>query len=292
MASSQTEAPLELHPSLLEVELEDHMEWAAACWRDPGADRLDEQLDELLCTAFLAEYSKPPTSVAADGEFDAAQLLVFEELGADSRRVLSKFGFEPVDFVADQYTERMSAWRREAEKLGRAAPDEPATVWKVDFARQAAPIDKKLERVQSQMIEALDGEVWGETPGGPSRLMATLLGQQFSTEITPDHKGVDALEVLLVQQTQGRPRAMRPLIFQGLCDFLGVVVQAEYGVGVQWALCEPQDNGFAPPPVFRLRREEGYQQVPVGTYVVDWCIMPRGEESSSLSERLQEDIEK
>lgn len=138
------------------------------------------------------------------------------------------------------------------------------------------------------MLDQLGGEVWGETPGGPSKLLATYVRQHFNTTVTPSRDGLHAFELFLVQDKPDELRWMPPLIFQALCDFVGVVLQAEYGLSAQWALCTPDDDGFAPPPVLRVATATGYEQIAIGERIVKWCVMARGGHAPTLAEQVDE----
>jgi hypothetical protein len=162
-------------------------------------------------------------------------------------------------------------------------------VFKADIELPNASISDKLEQIQRQMIDQLDGEVFGETPGGPSKLMATYFRQHFNTTITPDRKGLHSFELFLVQEKAHTLRWMPPLLFQGLCDFVGVLLQAEFKRNVQWALSTPDDSGFAPPPVFRVPASGGgYEHIPVGELIIQWCVLPQPEQTPTLAQRIEE----
>lgn len=277
-----------VHPRVLEVQLEHHMEWALACWADPGPQALREQLRRLLEVTFLAEYSQPATEELVERNFEAVQLLVFADLDDAAQAVLEELGFSSVSYVPDNYVERMSAWRDEARAAGGEVPNVPRSVWKADIERPSDALAEKLAKLERQMVNKLDGDVWGETPGGPSRLMATYMRQFFNTTVTPSREGLHNFELFLVQETPGKLRWLGPVVFQGLCDFMGVLLQAEHNFTVQWALCTPDSSGFAPPPVFRVLLPGGHRHVSIGQLVVQWAVMPRDEDDPSLATRLDE----
>jgi hypothetical protein len=286
LSTSHQEDAQPVHPRVLEVGLEDHQEWALACWFDPGPDKLDAQLRRLLEVTFLAEFSQRPSLDLVDRNFEAVQLLVFDELGAESRDRLEALGFESASYVPDNYVERMSAWREEAKDEGLEIPSTPKSVFNAPISRPDPSISSKLEQIQRQMVDKLDGEVFGETPGGPSKLMASFFRQHFNVTITPDRKGLHSFELFLVQETPRTLRWMPPVLFQSLCDFVGVMLQAEHGLTVQWGMSTPDSTGFAPPPVFRVPTDGGYRQIPVGEEVIRWCVMPRSDDAPTLAEQV------
>ena len=281
-----------IHPRVLEVELEHHREWALACWSDEEPQVLAEQLSRLVEVTFLAEYSQRPSIALGERNFEAVQLLCFDELGEDSRQAIAELGFEPVDYVSDQYVERMSAWREEAEAEGMEPPSSPAEVYKAEIRRPDSSIFDTLQKIQGQMIDQLEGEVFGETPGGPSKLMATYFRQYFNTTVTPDRKGLQSFELFLVQDAPHRLRWVPPVLFQGLCDFVGVLLQAEHNLNVQWALSTPDEVGFAPPPVFRVPSPKGgFEHIAIGEHITNWCVMPKDQDAPSLAERIDSLVE-
>jgi hypothetical protein len=277
-----------VHPSVLEVGLEHHREWALACWYDPGPDELAAQIERLVVATLLAEWSQPPSHTMLERNFEAIELLVFGELGPASRTALGECGFEPASFEPDQYKERMATWHKQARRVGVQVPETPTSAWRAALERPKAAIADKLDEVAHRMVDKLDGDVWGATPGGPSRLMATIARQILNANLTPNRDGLHALELLLVQQRPATLRWISPVLFQGLCDFIGVVLQAEYGFNVQWAMCSPDASGMVPPPLFRVQLPGGPEHIPVGRLVVKWCAMARGEQAPSLAERVDE----
>lgn len=277
-----------VHPAVLEVGLEHHREWALACWFDPGPDSLAAQLERLVAATLLAEFSQPPSHTMLERNFEAVELLVFDELGPASQTALGECGFEPAGFEPDQHKERMATWKDQARQAGVPAPEEPKSAWSAALERPAAAIADKLDVLAHRMVDKLDGDVWGATPGGPSRLMATIARQILDAEITPNRQGLHAVELLLVQQRPATLRWLSPVLFGGLCDFIGVVLQAEYGLSVQWAMCSPDASGLVPPPLFRVQLPEGPEHIPVGRLVVKWCAMARTEDDPSLAKRVDE----
>lgn len=279
-----------LHPRVLEVELEEGMEWAMAAWEDPGQLELISYLRRLMESTLLSEMSQPASREdLADRRFDAIELLVFDELFGESRFALEQMGFEPVDYQSDRYTERMEAWREEAREVGFEVPSRPETVWRNVLARPDATLDDKLATVHADLQRSLGNEVWGERPGGPSKALAEKFRQYFNTSVGPNADGLDSFELFLVQEGGAYVRWMRPLLFQALCDFVGVVLQAHYGFQVDWAVCEPDANGFVPPPLFRLKQGTKTANFPVGLHVVRWAMMPvADEDAASIRAELEQ----
>ena len=56
---------------------------------------------------------------------------------------------------------------------------------------------------------------------------------------TPTLDGLRTLEMLLVSQQAGVIRWIPPMLFQALCDFIGLLGQTLFDRDIAWALCEP-----------------------------------------------------
>lgn len=275
-----------VHPRVLEVTLEDSWEWTLGAWSDPGARALDKLLRELIQVTVLAELSKSPDNKTAARNFEKMRLLVFAPMSAESQKVIEEIGFSRIDFAPDQYAERINAWRDEARAAGLTPSPRPSAVYVMDISRVDPVIANNLLTIQAEMTKKLAGEFWGQTPGGPSRLMATYLRQYLNASVTPNRKGLHELELFIVQDKQNCLRWIDPSIFQALCDFIGVILRAVHDLDVQWGVCTPDSSGFASPPVFRVKRKDGYKIVPVSLHLLNWCVMPRGEEAPSLAESV------
>ena len=134
--------------------------------------------------------------------------------------------------------------------------------------------------------DRLADEIWGNTPGVPSRLAATFIEEVFHTKIPPTLDGLRTLEMLLVSQQAGAIRWIPPMLFQALCDFIGVIGQTLFDRDIAWALCEP-DGDFCTPPLLRLALASGkHIHIPIGLHLVQWCLLPLqpGEQPASLAD--------
>ena len=281
-----------LHPRVLEVELEEHMEWALAAWEDPGQLELLTDVRRLLEGTLLSEMSQPASREdLLDRNFQAVELLVFDELFGETRFGLEQMGFETAEYQSDRYTERMEAWSEEAREVGHDVGTKPESVWRGEFSRPDSTIDGKLGRIHRDIRRSLRGQVWGEQPGAPSKALAEQFRQHFNTTVTPTPEGLDSFELFLVQEAGDYVRWVRPLLFQGLCDFVGVVLQVHYGFQVDWAVCEAREHGFVPPPLFRLRQGGETHTFAVGLHVVRWAMMPGStEDAGSIRSELEQFI--
>ncbi|MFT6627323.1 MAG: hypothetical protein ACJA1R_000579 [Flavobacteriales bacterium] len=267
-----------VHPRVLQVEVDGQREWGIIVWSDPGgAQKLHTALLGVLEAALLAELSRPPKSIHEDGapKFAAVTVFVFAETEYEIAPAVRAFGLQPVDYVAEDYAERMRAIADEARMSGRSTPERPASVWRAEVSHHEGALGEKLDGIQSMMAERMGDDVWGETPGGPSKLFADYVDKAFGEAVKPNVAGVQALEMLLVQRTVGKIRWMPPLLFQALCDFIPIVAQVEFGAKTSWAVCEALEGGFAQPPLIRFDNgPDGPTHVPLGPHVLRWCMMP------------------
>lgn len=280
-----------IHQRVLEVETDDGREWVLTCLSDPGdARELHKAVLALLEATLLAELSQTPDRVAeGTATFDRVRLFVFPPLPYAVAPAVQAFGMSPEPWDAERFAERVKVLRGEARVLGMTLPEAPSGVWCASIGHASGAHGEALERIEARLTEMLAGTVWGEQPGIPSHMLAQLVQAEFGEEITPTLDGVRSLELLLVGAREGVIRWMRPLLFQGLCDFLGVVAQAELGADVAWAMCEEEATGFAPPPLFRVHPDAGKAyHVPIGHHVLRWSMMPLapGEQVPSLAEWL------
>lgn len=289
--SRRSSEPIEarpIHLRLLEVRLEESREWALACWEDPGAESLARDLNRFIRAVLLRELTRPFSQVQPDREFSALRLFVFTPLSPASVAALKSLHLKPALFVPDEYQERMAALRGEGAAAKVAVGERPELVFSLDISRHEPAIDHKLAQAQCQMLAKIGEEKWGETPGGPSRLMAIILKKHFGARITPSRDGLHALELFLTQQAPGALRWMQPALFLALCDFIGVILHSVYHLNVQWALCEPNPQGVTPPPALGVRQKSGFKTLPIASLLVDWCVMPRAEDSPALADRVEQ----
>lgn len=280
-----------LHPRVLEVGLEEGTEWNLACWQDPGPRAFHDQLSRMLRATLLRELSRPAARLEErDKSFIGLRLMDFAGLDDDTREVLEGVGFHRESYTADEYSERMSAWREEGRAAGLNLKTAPESLWALPLEQRDGREGRALGRVAEGMRQAMGGQVWGETPGAVSRHLARLLGEELDVEIELGDSGLQTLQKTLFAEATGAVRWTDPMLFQGVCDFVGVVLHGEYGVRVQWGVCEANAHGIVPPPMFRLPRDGHNQTIPVGARVLEWCMLPiaADETASRLDERVGE----
>lgn len=280
-----------LHPRVLDVERDRGHEWVVALWSDPGsAQALHEQARKLIEATMLAELSQVPAAgEALERSRAGLRLEAFSTVEGDMSAALRAFGLRLADETLAEET--LVQLRKEAEASGWSIPPKPVSSW---FARAEMPDGVRGERLQAihhEMVETMTNDVWGRTPGGPSKYAASLIEEAFGTTIEPNEQGLRELELILVQNA--RPNVIRwipPLLFQALCDFVGVLLAHHYNLEVEWAECTPEEGHYAPPPMFRVMKVDGeFQHLPIGTHLLRWCVMPilEGDEIPPLSEWME-----
>lgn len=280
-----------LHPRVLDVERESGYEWILALWQDPGsAKNLHDQARQLIEATMLAELSRTPAAGETLNRTRAGlRLEAFSTVETDLSKALRAFGFSlSKDSIGKDSLDEL---RREGTSMGWDVPETPVSSWFASAEMPAGEHGEKLNAVHLEMINAMQNDVWGMTPGGPSKLAANLLSEAFGTTIEPTDRGMRSLELLLVQTS--RPNVIRwipPILFQAMCDFVGVVLSHHYKLQVEWAECTPEEGDYGPPPVFRVMRKDGdFQHLPIGLHLLRWCIMPilEGDEIPPLSEWME-----
>ena len=79
-----------------------------------------------------------------------------------------------------------------------------------------------------------------------------------------DARDLHTFKILLVPQQAGAIRWLPPMLFQALCDFIGLLGQTLFDRHIAWALCEP-DGDFCTPPLLRLALASGkHIHIPIG----------------------------
>jgi len=286
------DAPTEvgaIHPRVLDVELEEGHEWTIAFWDDPGPDGVRQDLSQLVRATVLKELSRLPRELREESRsFSGARAFSFESLLEPTRSTLERAGWERREWDPEEYSERMNAWREEARAADLDVPARPISIWRLRAESGPPPHGNSLESTVDRMLESLGDEVWGETPGGMSKLLARELEDRLGADIGPAPEGLETMTSIVFPDAPGAIRWVHPILFQALCDFVGVVLHASFGVRVQWGLCERDERGLVPPPMFR--DPETQQTLPIGRALVDWCVSPTPEDEpgSDVAERIEE----
>ncbi len=251
-----------VHPRVLALPGDNCVDLVFVVWSDPGgAQTLHRALRERVEAALLSELSRPASHVL-EVSLRAMRLVVFGPV-AGLPEAVRAFGFEP-----DGGPDVVALARGEASALGREVPDE-ASVW-------YAPVETRplAARIAERLRGSVQDEVFGSRPGAFFARLNVALEVEGERPLPPKRTSLEALETLLFPTTPGVLRWTPALVFQALCDAVGVVAARELGRDVQWAECAPDANGVAPPPLLRVSTPEGWVHLPVGLELLRWCIMP------------------
>lgn len=273
-----------INPSVLEVELEDGYEWLYAGWSDPGGGiALRTEIERLMAVTLLWHLSASPDEVD-ERDFRLMRLLLFDDIAGNPGEALATLGFRVTLFDPDAYRGRLLSLHDIASESGWEIPDKPRSVWEADIVKPDDAIASRIRDIEKTLIEELADEPWGGTPGKPSKLLAEQIRMRFGTEIEPTSKGLETLDVLLFDHTPETIRWMTPMVFQAVCDFIGVVIQNEFEREVGWAesRIEPE-SGQPQPPILRVSTPEGPKILPIGLRMVQWYGLPQ---MPGLAERM------
>lgn len=276
-----------LHPRVLEVGLEEGREWTMAIWEASDSERLVDELQQLTRATLLRRLSRPfddPGERRRD--FLGVRLFSFDSLRRTTREQLERRGFSEVAYEPDEFTERMKAWRGEARSSGLDAPARPISIWLLPVEHYSDERRDDLEAIEAFMAEKIGEERWGQTPGGISKLFARRIEDHYGVEVGLGRSGLEVMEEFAFPEAEGAVRWSYPLFFQAVCDYIGVVLHASYGIQVQWGICEPGPRGETPPPIFR--HPASGRTIPVGRALLDWCVLPADAAGSELADHVEQ----
>lgn len=241
----------------------------------------------------MAHWMQPPAQYEPSGavvnSFDA---VFYESVPEGLSKRLEDDGFGAVSLqgMATEEYEQFEVLEERARKAGRAVDRRPAELWRLDIV-DGRTRGRDWERLTGRVARGLGDEVWGDNPGWFSRAYCQEMDRQWGAKIWPDKTGLRTLaEQIFDDDRDGEGvRWVDGITFQILCDFLGVVLQSETNLTVQWGTCPvDEDTGLAPAPLLRARAPRGrWDSLPVGQDVmrrlsVDWA----GDEESTVGERL------
>ncbi|MFW6051868.1 MAG: hypothetical protein ACODAU_11880, partial [Myxococcota bacterium] len=263
-----------VHPRVLTVGDPEGATMAAAVWEDPGgAAALHRGVRARVEAALLAALSQPPRD-RNEATWRWLRLALFADV-PDAARALRAFGLERVEPAGGGWRRVMAHLRHERTALDRPVPEEPVSHWQVRFGVPEGERGERLRTWDRELAEHAGDEVWGAHPGAPFRRLAALFERDGLGRLEPTLEALDRLESELVLGETGVLRWIPPQVFQALCDGVAVVAQVALGRRAEWALCEPDAHGLAPPPLVRVHRKDGgHEHVPLGLALLRWCIMP------------------
>lgn len=284
-----------LHPRILELGVDEGDAWVLAMWTDPGSARgAHEQIRKLIEATLLANLTRAADSGSAlDRVPSKLRLFVFTTVQESLQTAIRLFGFE-LDEDIDIDDQALQTLRKEGIESGWDVPAKPVSCWTATIRQPSTHGPKKLATVHQRLRELINDDCWGSNPGAFSHTAALLYQQELGVEVLPTLRGLDTVEELLAQRdSRNSIRWIPAMLFQSLADFIGVVIQQTYNHKVEWALCEPESDGFGPPPVFRITYDDGSSEhLNVGMHLLRWCVMPilDGEELPRLSEWLDSEF--
>ena len=285
-ASEPLVKPL-LDTQVMETELEHAQRFGLAVWRAPeGQESLYQSARALLEVTLLQDLSRPPGwGGALERYLEGVDLFVFEQLDDRARQALERLGFEATRFDELEHANRLHAWQNVARQSRWEVPERPASLWyaplRVDATSQLAAT---LRAAHQEIAERAGATLWGASPGAPSHLMASVLERTLKRSLNPTLESLMELDTLLIERATGRLRYIEPMLFQGLCDFIGVVMMATERARVQWGVCESDRRGGHLPPLLRLSGRGGARDVEVGSELLRHAILPRDEPPEALSQ--------
>ncbi|MCA9562232.1 MAG: hypothetical protein KC561_02025 [Myxococcales bacterium] len=296
LASSRQIHASDLHPRVLEVALEnDERGWVLACWRNPGSpEDLHKGVKAMVEATLLAELSQPPEEFAERRTFKSIRFFAFDDLGAHAEEALRPFGFQRASGNIDlnRHEGPLQALRDEASRVGATIGDAPDSIWIASVEGAEGRLGRNLDAIAMHLVSKSSDEIWGEDPGAPSKRLADQVSARFGERVKPDMDSFRTVELLLVQNAVGPVRWIHPVLYQAWCDLAGVVAHAQFGLAVDWALCDADDTGFYPPPLLRIRTDDGDVHLPIGLEMLRWAIMPLqpDEQPAPFSDWLEDQL--
>jgi hypothetical protein len=282
------DVPIEpVHARVLEVGTDGELSYLISVYSDPGTPlALHQALRKRIEGTLLAELCRTPAQLREASPAPSAIHLVAYALPAgDVEAALAAFAFRPIDPTHVRMRESAARSRGEAYALELTIPDEPVATYVADIARTPSP---ELARVELGLVDALADGYWGEKPGAYAAQLTRFCALVGLGTFDANLDGLVALEGAITSREPGHVRMITPAIFQGLCDFIGVVATNALRLKVDFADCALDEEGFAPPPLLRVHTKKGHVHVPIALDLLRWLVMPLapGETPPSLADWL------
>lgn len=267
-----------VHPRVLLADDGIARSYVLVCWDDPGSvEALHREVRRRVEAALLADLCRSPSSLREGAlPAKALRLLFFCEPAQDPTPALRAFGLKRIE-LGLELAPAMAHVRGEAQLTGRDVPDSPTSSWEARFASPPNERGETLLRLEAALAERLGDDTWGERPGAFYGALADASEALGLGAIPASGDGLDAVERLAIHYAPGPLRAIPPLVFQALCDMVGVVAVREHGRRVEWAASSGDDAGVPSPPLLRVASSDGPVHVPIGLHLLRWCVMPLAE---------------
>lgn len=291
--TSQTEA---VHPGVLRVSGEQTSRWCAAVWStSPGERRLVGEIHRLVQGTLIAHWMQPPAQYElATQAVNSFDLIFFQPLESPLRDRLKAEGWQPValELMSNDEFEQFQVLSDEARKKAIDIAGGPTALWRVKFEAVGGDESQGPAKLGAAVAEKLEDQVWGQIPGWFSRVFCDQLRRVTAVEVEPTFEGLAALgRTILGHQDRGI-HWLEPMAYQAICDFIGVVVQAETELDVQWGTCPvDQTTGLAPAPMLRVRQgSQPWRNLAVGYDVIEHCCVPWGPKPQTERDGNLEDL--
>jgi hypothetical protein len=260
--------------SFLELPLPTGLEWIIPIDEHQGGPAaLHHRVAQLIEAAMLSALATPPGNREDLGrEVRRVRLFIFTQIEGDLFRALAAFALRPDPPSGDE-------WREVFAALDAKGP--PESAWSAEVDAASSPIGIEVRRLHQALVDDTL-EPWGAEPGRPAdrllHLLSDLGGRPMSTAL----EAIDLAESLLISKKHSCIRWLPPLVFQALCDLVGVAASRDLGAEIEWAVSETETDGFTPPPLFRVGEQD---HVPIALHLLRWWVMPlrAGEEVPPLS---------
>ena len=270
-----------VHVRVLDLQESDERSAVFAAWQiEQNPSVFFQQIRERVEAALITELSLP-ASTLTDGPpagWDWCRLLSFSRVPETHLGPLGILGLSPCESEDPIWTAAMSRLRSEAQHVGF---DIEAHQMESFEARTQGRKNVENLTIARKLSKAVGDEAWGAQPGNYWRQLANVLGEASD----PTLAALDQLEERLVSKEVGFIRWIPPSLMQAACDLVGAIAAQQIGLPVQWAHCEAEENGLAPPPLLRIDAGDELVHIPIALHIMRWWIMPlqEGEEPSPLS---------
>ena len=281
-----------VHPAVITVQGDQTRRWCMAVWStDPGEDKLVTGIRDLVEVTTLAAVSQPPSSYEEMREDVNSLDVIFYETPSEAlAEALEGDGWREersLGMSAQEY-EQLDVLRREAAAVGHQIADRPSALWRLE----TRPSTEEQRDLAKTVRGAMDGQVWGQSPGWFSKVLCDAGQRQgHLPAIGPTVEGLSTLEKAWVPEGEQRHNSMwlvEPMIFQGICDLVAVVLAQQTELEVQWGSCPIDEaSGLAPGPLVRVRKSAGtWKNQALGRDVLRELSMPWGSPKVEVGSRL------
>jgi hypothetical protein len=262
---------LPVHARVLPIVTPEGSDLVLACFRDPGgAAALHRELRVRIEGSLLGELSRTAADLReAPSGLDSLRLFVFAPMDGIAEAVRA-FGMKEASCAGARWRTALARLRHEASEIGEPGIEEPASVWEAS----AVTAGEDVEKMEAMLVASTE-EPWGARPGVPFARLARAFAELGLERPEPTFDGLSYVERTVTPDSDGVVRFVPPLVFQALADMVGAAVVRERKVDLDWALCEPDEHGVAPPPLLRMSTSEGHVHVPVALELLRRSVMPR-----------------